>query len=737
MKEQKRKRITVIIILICLLTMIGAVYVCSYDVRQNLKIEMQYALRDVAEQNNVAVQKEIAARFQLLDSIAGQITNDSDDVTSLLDSMSSVVENYGFKRIGFVYPDCSVYATDGHIQDVSELDFFLRGMEGVATLTEGTEEMVEQGQEYISRFAVPVYNSAQTEVIGVLFATYHAEWIEGLLNTQSFDERGYSCIVKRNGDVIAHSLGSPIYDIKNFFSCLEEEDAGNLSSAEKIRGAMQEGISGTGSFVLDGEQNFYYTPLHLGNGELSRYMITVVPAEVLTARMQPIMNNVEQMCIIIMVLVVCAVSIFLLSNLLRRKQLLKLAYTDTLTLGDNFACFQEKIKRKKGVHGYMIAMDISDFKIINNTCGVSTGDEVLVHVWKVLCKSIREDELAARIYADRFIIFLVEEEKEYVKERLEQMISDMGKISEILNTPRVVPVIGVHETTNQEHLENDYGKAAQAKHLVKGRRDRNYAFYEELDYKQVLEKRGIEDGFEQAIAEKQFEIWYQPKYDTENSEIVGAEALVRWRLPDGSLLPPYKFIPIFEKNGMISRLDEYVFREVCIQQKQWEKEGKKILPVSVNISRVSLYYYDIVEKYKVISDENALDTKYLQLEITESATIDNAEISNLIDEFHTAGFEMLLDDFGSGYSSLSSLNMMHFDTMKLDKSLIDYIGDENGEKLLHYIMKLGQNLGLRITAEGVETKEQVEFLRDLRCNDIQGYYFSKPLQMREFEKLLA
>lgn len=736
MKEQRRTRFTVIVVILCLLTMIGAVYVCSYQVRENLKIEMQNTLRDVAEQNKVAVQKEIDARFQLLYSIAGQIDSE-DDVGTLLDSMNSVVENYHFRRLGFTYADGSVYTTDGYSQDMSQLDFFKKGMMGVASLTEGTEEMAEDEQQYVSRFAVPVYHKGETEIIGVLFGTYGGAWIEDVLNAQSFEGKGYSCIIKPNGDVIAHSKGSPISNVKNLFDCLEETSVDAALTAEEIRRAMETGASGAGRIVMNGEPDIYYTPLSLRDSELDRYMITMVPAEVLTSRMQPIMSNVEQMFIIIIILVVCGVSIFLLSNQMKRKQLLKLAYTDSLTHGDNFACFQEKIKRKKGIHGFIIAMDLSDFKIINNTCGVATGDEVLRCVWQVLHDNIMADELAARIYADRFIMFFTDEDREAIKKRLEQLIIDMELISEILNTPRVIPNFGIHETINQEPLENDYGKAVHAKHLLKGRRDRNYAFYDEIDYNQVLENRGIEDGFDKAIAEKQFEIWYQPKYDAMTGVIVGAEALVRWRREDGSLLPPFKFIPIFEKNGMISRLDEYVFRTVCVQQKQWEKEGKKILPVSVNISRVSLYYYDIVDKYKIISNENAVETKYLQLEITESATVDNAEISNLIEQFHTAGFELLLDDFGTGYSSLSSLNMMHFDTMKLDKSLIDYIGDENGEKLLHYIMRLGQNMGLRITAEGVETKEQVEFLRDLKCNDIQGYYFSRPLHVEEYEKLLA
>lgn len=734
MREQKVRRLTFVVVFVCMVMLFGAIYLCSRQIRNNLKIEMQNTLRDVAEQNIIAVQKEFDARFQLLYGIAAQL-GETGDIENTVDAQRYIAENYRFKRIGYVYPDGSIYTTDAYVRDMSKLDFFRRGMNGDVSITEGIEDMTKQ--QYYSRLAVPVYEQNSGEIRGVLFATYQAEWVEELLNVKSFEGKGYSCIVKENGDIIAHSPGSPIGDVSNFFACLQETEEGNLSSVTEIDRAMQSDCSGNGSFALQGEQDFYYTPLRLGNTELSRYMITIVPAEVLESRMQPIRSNVEQIFCIILILVAGGGSIIVCTALSRRKQLMKLAYSDPITHGDNFSCFQERIKKNRGVHGYMVAMDLSDFKIINNTCGVNTGDRVLLHVWGVIHRSVHEGELAARIYADRFIMFLTEDDKQSVQMRLEQMHKDMEKISETLNTPRIVPIFGIHETFNQEPVENDYGKAVQAKHLVKGRRDHNYAFYDEIDYDQVLERRSIEDGFEQAITENQFEIWYQPKYDAENGSVVGAEALVRWRKADGTLLPPIKFIPVFEKNGMISRLDEYVFRTVCAQQKRWELQGKKILPVSVNISRISLYYSDVVDKYRGISCENKIDTKYLQLEITESATIDNAEISTLIEEFHTAGFEMLLDDFGSGYSSLSSLNMMHFDTMKLDKSLIDYIGDANGEKLLHYIIRLGQNLGLYVTAEGVETKEQVEFLRKVKCNDIQGYYFSKPLIATEFEKLLA
>lgn len=736
MKAQKNKRTVIAVIILTLLVLIGAVYLCSYEISKNLKVEMQKTLHDVAEQNNIAVKQTINSKFQLLYSISQELGKDPDNAKELLDFTKAFVENYGFKRIGYAYPIGMAYTTDGYIQDMSYLDFFQNSMAGKVTITDAQRDITGNKDENVNWLSVPVYGSNRHSdpVSGVLFATYYTKWFEDILDTEAFEGHGYSCIVKTDGEIIAHSSGSPISDADNFFTYLDEEDG--QEEREIMQRVIIEDGSGVGSFELDGKQEFYYMPLALEDRDLDWYMVTMVPEAVLVHRLEPIMYNVDMMLLILIVIILSGLSVFFWLNRRRRTELMKLAYVDSLTQGDNFACFQKKMKDKKGQHGYIVAMDLSQFKIINNTCGLECGDKVLYLVWEIMINRMRKGELAARIYADRFVMFLSEDSSEKVRERLDELIQSITKLSGTLNIPRLIPVFGIFETFNQDPLERDYGNALQAKQSVKGRRDCSYAFYEELDYNQVLENREIEDSFEQAIEEKQFEVWYQPKYDAMTGMVVGAEALVRWRKPDGSLLPPFKFIPLFEKNGMITSLDEYVFRTVCEHQKKWEKEGKKRLPVSVNISRVSLYYYNLVEKYKAIIEESNLHTEYVQLEITESATVDNNEIARLLEQFHRAGFHMLLDDFGSGYSSLSTLNRVHFDTLKLDKSLVDYIGDENGEKLLYYITKLAQSMRLHITAEGVETEEQLKFLQDLNCDDIQGYYFSRPLPLDQFEALL-
>lgn len=191
-----------------------------------------------------------------------------------------------------------------------------------------------------------------------------------------------------------------------------------------------------------------------------------------------------------------------------------------------------------------------------------------------------------------------------------------------------------------------------------------------------------------------------------------------------------------ERDGLIKVLDEYVFRKVCMQQLEWQKQGKEIIPVSINLSRASLYFDSVVSRYQQIADEIGVKTHLVPIEITESAAIDNDNIKGLADKFHDNGFPLLVDDFGSGYSSLATLNMKCFDTLKIDKSLIDYIGDFSGERLLEHTILLAKELGLCVTAEGVEREEQVDFLKQMKCDSIQGYYYSRPLPKEEFEKLL-
>lgn len=738
MKQKKNSFFITIMLLLISLAFIVTVSVVFNNIKTNLESEIISSLSEEAEENAALIKKEIDAKFGVLQSFANELSSTGDEIAEIRD-MQSFVEVYNFRRMGFVDLNGIAKTTDGFEKDLSFREFYQVGLKGESFITESLQDTVgDYTEDMINILSVPVYDN-KGEIKGVLFATYLTEKFHEVIFSDSFQGEGYTYIVAGDGDVISSYGDGMQKEYDNIF--IYTGDAAQYDDAiqEKVENDMREKLSRVGIGVNeDNDKYFYcYKPLEIESADMNWYIFSIEPKSVLDERMHPIMRDIQFLTVILICILVMANIIFLYYNVRRRQELFRLAYKDSITGGDNFSNFKEKAKKYENTEGYVIALDISEFKLVNNVCGNARGDEVLKAIWDVIMANCNDNEQAARVNADRFVIFLIERSKKTVTYRIEKLINEIEGISEQLSVPRLYPVIGIRAVEKLDDADKRYGEALRAKALVKNRRDRHYAFYDEIDYDTIVENKKLENGFEKALADKKFEVWYQPKFNSHTGKIVGSEALIRWRADDGSLISPGRFIPLFEKNGNIIRLDEYVFREVCRQQKEWQKEGIQILPVSVNISRFSLYYSNVVEKYERIINYYDVDHKYVQIEITESAIIENTVIVELIQKFHDAGFDILLDDFGSGYSSLASLNQMPFDTIKLDKSLVDYVGNENGEKLLKFIVQLVQSLGMKITAEGVEYKEQLDFLENLNCDDIQGFYFSKPLMLADFSAKLT
>lgn len=738
MKQKKNGFFITILLLLISLAFIVTVSVVFNNIKTNLEREIISSLSEEAEENAALIEKEIDAKFGILQSFANELSSTGDEIEEIRD-MQSFVEVYNFRRMGFVDLNGIAKTTDGFEKDLSFREFYQVGLKGESFITESLQETIgDYTEDMINILSVPVYDN-KGEIKGVLFATYLTEKFHEVIFSDSFQGEGYTYIVAGDGDVISSYGDGMQKEYDNIF--IYTGDAAQYDDAiqEKVENDMREKLSKVGIGVNeDNDKYFYcYKPLEIESADMNWYIFSIEPKSVLDERMHPIMRDIQFLTVILICILVMANIIFLYYNVRRRQELFRLAYKDSITGGDNFSNFKEKAKKYENTEGYVIALDISEFKLVNNVCGNARGDEVLKVIWDVIMANCNDNEQAARVNADRFVIFWIESSKKTVTYRIEKLINEIEGISEQLSVPKLYPVIGIRAVEKLDDADKRYGEALRAKALIKNRRDRHYAFYDEIDYDTIVENKNLENGFEKALADKKFEVWYQPKFNSHTGKIVGSEALIRWRADDGSLISPGRFIPLFEKNGNIIRLDEYVFREVCRQQKEWQKEGIQILPVSVNISRFSLYYSNVVEKYERIINYYDVDHKYVQIEITESAIIENTVIAELIQKFHDAGFDILLDDFGSGYSSLASLNQMPFDTIKLDKSLVDYVGNENGEKLLKFIVQLVQSLGMKITAEGVEYKEQLDFLENLNCDDIQGFYFSKPLMLADFSAKLT
>lgn len=286
------------------------------------------------------------------------------------------------------------------------------------------------------------------------------------------------------------------------------------------------------------------------------------------------------------------------------------------------------------------------------------------------------------------------------------------------------------------HAEEILEKTQYALSTIRTNTNENYVEFDQSMVDRMEWEKSIEANFEQALEDHEISVWYQPKYLVGTGKIVGAEALARWIRPDGGSISPAQFIPILERSGKIRQLDEHVFRTVCRMERRLMEKGYRFLPVSVNLSRASAYDGNTASRYKDIASEYAVPFGNLPIEITESASVNDKEINMLAGTLTEKGFPLHMDDFGAGFSSLASLESIPFESIKLDKSLIDFIGRKASESLLMHIISYAKETGKVVVAEGVETAGQYEFLKRAGCDMVQGFFFSKPLEEEAFWGLL-
>ncbi|MGN0318216.1 MAG: EAL domain-containing protein [Lachnospira sp.] len=724
-------------ILVVLAAILVTIFVSSYRISYELEEQLQQNLEDVASQNAVALHNKIHSNYELLLSLSNEMHGvEPDNIEEKLQSLEIFLSEYNLKRFAYIFPDGTSYSTDGRVGDLSFRGFFKRGMEGKATITGILRDALEEKHDYVNVMTVPVFDDSG-DVEGVFGLTFSSQNFNDALQIDCFDGEGYSCAINSDGEIVV-AMGSDIVQMsENIFTDLLGADERNTETIENLKKQMADNTADGGIFYAE-EKNYYHcVPIDLVGGDVTWYMLTIIPSDVLQSRVSPIQRSLYLMAFIVVILTILGVIFVIAFSWKQRNMMLSYAYEDPLTKGANYAKFCADMNKKRDSSGFMVSMDITHFNNINIAAGKSAGDRMIGDIWQIVNDELQGDELAGHVQEDVFSIFFRPEDKKMLSDRLEKISSGIHKKAKELQVKGIYARYGVYEMDGTEGHEDAYSKAQIAREEARTQNDQHYVFYNEMDHERLQQIQQLEERFEESLAQGDFEVWYQPKYSAATGEVVGSEALVRWRDTDGSLISPGIFIPLFERNGMIVKLDEYMFRAVCRQQAEWLNKGAVIYPVSINLSRASLYNVDIVERYRNIIKEYGIHPDYIQLEITESAMEGMSGIREFLEQFRNMGIRILMDDFGTGYSSLATLNMQCFDTLKLDKSLIDHIGDKNGETLLYYVINMGQKLGLHITAEGVESRMQLDFLKENNCDDIQGFLFAKPMPAEEFERILT
>ena len=420
-----------------------------------------------------------------------------------------------------------------------------------------------------------------------------------------------------------------------------------------------------------------------------------------------------------------------------RNKFSKIIETDMVTGGKNFQYFIRKAKaliRRKNVKYAIVLIRLEKYRNFCSCYGVQEGEELMESVYNYMRKELRRrrEVLAHGDKAD-FAMLLEYQSDEELDNRLLALVDRIEK-SRIHQ--RIYFSVGIYAVTDAtEKIRTMYNYAGIALSRLTDDSECRLIRYDEEMKNQELWKRKVENDMDSALANKEFKVYLQPKYSTRDEVISGAEALVRWIHPTEGFVPPFRFIPLFEKNGFIIKLDDYMLKEVVKLQAQWYESGKKVVPISVNLSRAHFTRTNLVEHICEVVDKYNLPHHLIELEVTESAFFeDKVTLLSTIKGLREAGFEISMDDFGSGYSSLNSLKEMPLDTLKLDAEFFrDKEFEGKGKLIVGDTIALAKKLDMKIVAEGIESREQVDFLATVDCDLIQGYYFDKPMPVEEFE----
>lgn len=609
----------------------------------------------------------------------------------------------------------------------------LQDHSGIRSSFDGNTEVVYvEGENLL--FSTPIYTEGQ--VNQVLAGVREKKNMQELIQPKSFGGEGLTCIVDSNGEIVISPTDSkPFLQLEDIFESGENTETANAVS--QMQADIAGGRWGVFQFTaVDGSQLVLaYQPLHINDWVL----LTLVPADLISehanlyaARSYLIVGGIVLVFILLLLFVV---------RFYRRsrKKLEEIAFTDSLTGGMNNTAFQLACKRltehaAPGTYT-VVLLNIKGFKLINEKYGIDGGNDILRHVYSGIKQHIQSGELAARGEADRFFLCLKEQEPERVQARLDEMIQTINTPTEDGKSYESLTILqGACPVTEPElEIAIIQDRARTACQL---REEARCVFYSAEFTQRMKREKELDALFDKAIVNRDFRVFLQPKVYAANGKVGGAEALIRWIDPERGMIYPSDFIPLFERNGKIVKLDFYVFEEVCKLLHDWNAEGRACIPVSVNLSRVHFKTPDFLSALSAMKEQYQIPDGLIEFELTESIFFDEQQIElvkNAIVQMHSYGFLCSLDDFGVGFSSLGLLKEFAVDAIKLDRKFFGDIANSKSQIIIESFVRLAEKLGIHVVAEGIETPEQLTFLREIGCEMIQGYIYAKPLPMAEFE----
>ena len=742
-----RKRENVIIPLFMLFVIIttmilGTVMTWKLTIRR-----MKDSLHQQISSQADALADKLDSEFALLNGLGTAFTlDDLENLDYILEKLTYCADKSDFMTVNFAYADGKAYRNDGMEMDVSGYEYFKQCLNG----EEAVQCISGEGRQTAVRFEIAVPIIFHDHIAGVLIGDYNEEKFRSIFQTVSNGVSEFSYVCDSDGRIV---IATRQADQALKLQGLKDENGGNIftifreakfssGSRQYVEAQMENQSGGEITYTDQGEKSYaMFEPLGINDW----YIITVLPESQIYAEAMETVQISYVMLAAVMFAVVCLIAYLLLrerNERLRAKEEAEelnyiLAHDELTGVLEEKVFLTEVSKRlvesREGEY-CLVYLDVYKFKLVNEMFGYEKGDEFLRVMGKELQRfSDSENGVCGRISGDKFILFLP-----HRQDIIEEFYTRKEK------NPRILPIevyihYGVYVITNMEIPVATMVDCAQlAQKAIKGNYDNYVSYYNERLKQKIIREQEIINSMAGALENGEFVIYLQPQYNYRDGSVSGAEVLVRWNSPTKGLIPPGDFIPIFETNGFIIKLDENVWEQACKLLRSWIDRGQEPFPISVNVSRADLLKGSVAEKLKSLIDKYELTADLLRVEITESAYMDNPQqLVMEINKMRDNGFIVEMDDFGSGYSSLNMLKDVPIHVLKTDLKFLDSAGiDKRRDQILDHVIRMAHQIGLTVVAEGVETKEQADYLMKLDCQIMQGYYFSKPVPVKEFEQLV-
>ncbi len=733
------KRAFVLILVSAVLVAAGSVWYWK-QVTQKLSQDARETIISASRELAENFDRLLGTEFQVLSSIAVSLDQPGalKDQQKLMNYLARQNKRNAFTLTGYQDAQGRAIFSDGHV-----LQDFLSA--------QAVEEVYARGHYISDRrkgpfsgqdilvFAVPMPAQQGQKQNGVVFATQTIAFYSQALAANALHGEGLSFVLSRDGNIII-AYPRAVYD--NLFVAGEHSSFDRGRSALRLQQELSRGESGWTGYTLRGQHRFAsYYPLDYNDW----YAFAVLPTKSVADRAQTLVLLSLVLCLSIIAILGVLLLFILRMQSQSSRALYRMGFVDPVTEADNLNAFRFKFPRaakafkEKNLPYAFVMVNINRFKALNDIYGFEQGDQVLKQVCGALQGCLREGELLCRSSADIFLLLLACPDRAELGKRVDEVALRAGRYCQ--NSGECLPLsltCGIYLIDEEVPFYIMMDRANLAWASAKQHAGQTCAFYDEQSRRQIVTEKRIESSMDQALRDGEFKIYLQPKCDFKTGRTCSAEALVRWLQPQKGMIPPDQFIPVFEKNGFVLKLDMFMLEETLRLLKRWKEEGKPVVSVGVNFSRLHLQDPRFIEVLAQTADKYGVEHRLLEVELTESVVFGNVDLmKQVIDGLHEKGFSVAMDDFGSGYSSLNVLKNLDFDCVKLDKEfLVRGEGNPRMRQIISGLVRMIKDLGSGVVAEGVETAEQAEFLSRIGCDLAQGYLFSRPLPPQEFEQRL-